>query len=290
MTQRNNLEQPEERDWRHSEEEYQMTPGDQRAVLWLLLICAILVMLVLSADTDDIWWSNLLQNIGAGFIGAIVTYAAFDIFLIRKQHEEYQQKVQPISQRLDVFAMHEIMPLRVYTRMSLWLYRYASSGMVNDIVFHTLVEKARDQAYETGIKLTRFCAPIISALTKEQIFRYATLIDASYELWELLNNLAFETQLPLRGSDFSVQVEQVEKFRREDFESACEFTTDGGYIALDSLLQAIQQDDLNRTSFVPLHTISSAAFRFLSDDDARICKEIISRVHQGLHGSSLPYW
>lgn len=285
----------EQEDVEHTRKNYQLTPKDQRGILWLFLICASASLFFLSKKIEDPWWSDVSQNLGAGIVGAIVTYFAFDIFLFRKQREEYKQNVYPLTARLDMLAAREALPLRVYARISLWLYQYASKNIIDETIFHSLLEKARDEAYEATIKLTRFSAPIAGALSEEQLKGYATLIDRSYELWSLLNRLATQTQPPLRGDDFSNQVASVDKFRRENFEEACEAvrnknSDDLGYVEFDCLLEAIGQAPLKKDSLNLMHyTLSFSAIESLPDEDVRKCKDAIGCVHQKLHNESLPW-
>ncbi len=277
-------------DGEHIRRDYQLTPKDERGLLWFFLIGVSVLLFLFSKSAVDPWWSDLLQNLGAGFVGAIVTYFAFDIFLFRKQREEYQQNIRPITERLDLLAAREVLPLRVYARVSLWLYEFVRKGIVDETTFHSLLEKARDEAIETTVELTRFSAPIAAALSEEQLIRYASLVEKSDKLWLLLNRLATHTQLPIQARDFSSEVEEVDRYRRESFERAIEFAPENlGYTALDELLQSIKQGDLNKSPLFIGYTLSFVALESLPSEDIGLCKKEIGRVHEALHGRPLPW-
>lgn len=167
--------------------------------------------------------------------------------------KEYEEN-PPDTIYLSRLILQTIMPLRIYIRVTLWLYEHCRSGSVGFETFHDLVEQTQKRAGEAGKKLAEFMVDKSYAFTSKQRRMCRKLIRSIDGFHQCLDDL-----YPLVGlmrvywaEGDSVDLEalaEVEHYRTESFEPIADFFTEDlaylreSYSRFDNYLTAISGDE-----------------------------------------------
>lgn len=155
-----------------------------------------------------------------------------------------------------------VMPIRILGRVSLWLYQYANSGVVDRGIFQKLIEQTHKEAGAATKKLAELMVERSHAFTAKQKRISRTLI---WNLDSYYKTLEYRIPLPEEMLDSTAywldhpdSISRSEKHRIEKLEPIFEFLCaelgPTGYKAFDTHLRMLSEGK------------SSAIFPFFLDD------------------------
>ncbi|MBZ0318409.1 MAG: hypothetical protein K8L91_18500 [Anaerolineae bacterium] len=203
---------------------------------------------------------------------------------------KYLQKESPFARHLKAHVSNLIMPFRMFSCFSLWIYPFVASQKVSFDIFLVLIQKALAETenlyYE---KLPELWLSSSHAFTGKQKKHY-----------ELLHEQIYSFQVALRDVEIAldryrflviskIQMTNLEKFRNNTLESLLfSYAIDNEpydlrYTAFDSLLDEIsvilsEENPTYRYKLGYAEMAKSALMRYLSNSDAMLIWDVIKNI------------
>lgn len=162
----------------------------------------------------------------------------------------------PDTLLLNRLILDAVTPLRILARMSLWLYEYASSGLVDYYSFQNLIEETNRVSEKIGHKLAQIMVDKSHAFTTKQKRRCRELIYKSDTFSKSLKyrSTPNDWRFILDNPD---TLSKSEDYRQEHLEPAIQFfsvgVTGGNYRTFDQFLRMLSERKPAEGLSLPYH-------------------------------------
>jgi hypothetical protein len=168
-----------------------------------------------------------------------------------------------------------LLPLRVFSRLVVWLYPYSRNGVVQPTEFHNLVKKAEDEARSLYRSLMpEFWFNRASVFSRKQQRTYRELNERLHHFHDKLSNLVDETQYMYPNIDYSPLIKGIDDYRMASIEPLINYFLPNrvDYAGFESYLQSFPNNEPSGLLYKEL------TLRELSEEAANNIRSLIDKI------------